>query len=46
MATKIILDILLPDGTRGLISNQFSKSMYSHLECCLKQTKVKDFNAN
>lgn len=46
MATKIVLDVLLPDGTRGLISNQLRKSVYSHLKDCLKQTKVKDFNAN
>lgn len=30
LATKIVLDILLLDGTRGLIGNQLSKSVYSH----------------
>lgn len=46
MVTKIVLDILLLDGTRGLISNQLSKSVYSHLKCCLKRTKAQNFNAN
>lgn len=30
MATKIVLDVLLFDGTRGLVGDQLSKSVYSH----------------
>lgn len=30
IVTKIVLDVLLFDGPRGLVSNQFSKTVYSH----------------
>lgn len=34
--TKVVLDVLLFDGTRGLVSNQLSKSVYSHRAGLLK----------
>lgn len=43
MFTKIVLDVLLFDGTRGLVSNQFSKSVYSH--CVVLKLKLKSLKS-
>lgn len=44
MVTEIVLDILLLDGTRGLISNQLSKSMYSHCNVLPETNKYTRLN--
>lgn len=48
MVTEIVLDVLLSDGTRGMVSNQLGKSVYSHsagLKLKLKTLKSeKQFN--
>lgn len=43
MFTKIVLDVLLFDGTRGLVSNQLSKSVYSH--CVVLKLKLKSLKS-
>lgn len=44
MVTEIVLDILILDGTRGLISNQLSKSMYSHCNVLPETNKNTQLN--
>lgn len=39
MVTEIVLDVLLSDGTRGMVSNQLGKSVYSH--CAGLKLKLK-----